>query len=245
MAGYEKGISVPHELAAIRESVARIGAAMQSDPDAAQAFGDATALERLGTEISREASDFRAWFAAELADARGIPQSQLARLFAMSPGRVGQLVRAGREQRWRGNPVMDPGTIPLQPPVVLAVVTSPRGVLVAHRKDERPPWTFPGGDINPGESPADAAVRRVLAETGITVKPMAVLGSRVHPRTARHMVYLACQPDDDQAVPVLGDDDDLDAVEYAGLDVARDRMKDMFGPVRAHLEATLGNIERY
>jgi 8-oxo-dGTP diphosphatase len=135
--------------------------------------------------------------------------------------------------------------MPVQPPVILAIVTSGRGVLICHRIDERPPWTFPGGDIGPGESPADAAKRRVLAETGISVKPMAVLGGRVHPRTARHMIYLACQPEDDQAEPVLGDMEDLDAVEWAGLDTVRDRMKDMFEPVRAHLEAVLGSIGRY
>jgi 8-oxo-dGTP diphosphatase len=245
MVGYVKGTDVGHELTVIREAVARIGAAMQSDQDVAQAFADATALERLGSEISREASDFRAWFAAELNGSRGIPQSQLAQLFGMSPGRVGQLVRAGREQRWRGNPVMDPGTIPLQPPVVLAIVTSPHGVLIAHRRDERPPWTFPGGDIQPGESPADAAIRKVTAEAGISVKPMAVLGSRVHPRTSRHVIYLAAQPEDDQAEPVIGDADDLDAVEYAGLDTVRQRMPDMYEAVRMHLEAVLGAIEQF
>jgi 8-oxo-dGTP diphosphatase len=129
--------------------------------------------------------------------------------------------------------------------VVLAVVTSPRGVLVAHRRDERPPWTFPGGDINPGESPADAAIRKVTAETGIQVKPMAVLGSRVHPRTARHMVYLAAQPEDDQAEPQVGDTEDLDAVEYAGLDTVRQRMPDMYEAVRMHLEAVLGAIGQF
>ena len=116
---------------------------MQSDPDAARAFRDATELQTLGSEISREASDFRAWFAAELADERHIPQTRLSRdPRAQSSGRVGQLVRAGRQRK--GNPIMDPGTQPLQPPVVLAVVTGSLGVLICHRRDERPPVVIPG-----------------------------------------------------------------------------------------------------
>jgi 8-oxo-dGTP diphosphatase len=244
MAGYVKGTSVEHELTVIREAVARIGAAIQSDPDVAQAFADATALEKLGSEISREASDFRGWFASYLTDSRGITQSQLADWSGLTPGRIGQLVRAGRKRK--GSPIMDPGTLPLQPPVVLAVVTGARGVLVCHRTDERPPWSFPGGDINPGEPPADAAARRVAAETGITAKTLTVLGERVHPRTARHMVYLACQAEDDQAEPAAVEaDGDIDRAEWAGLDMVRQRMPDMFDPVRMHLEAVLGSIERY
>lgn len=244
MAGYVKGTDVQREIKRIRESVARIGAAMQSDPDAANAFRDATALERLGSEISEGASAFRAWFAAELADERRIPQTRLAGLLGLTAGRVGQLVREGRQRK--GNPIVDPGTTPLQPPVVLAIVTGSQGVLICHRRDERPPWSFPGGDIEPGESPAAAAARRVLSETGLDVTTMAVLGSRVHPRTARVMIYLACAPRDDLAAPAVhADDDDLDRAEWAGLDTVRDRMPDMYGPVKAHLEATLGSIERF
>ena len=52
-----------------------------------------------------------------------------------------------------GNPVTEPATLPEQPHVGLAIITSDRGVLVAKRRDGIPPWTFLGGDIQPGESP--------------------------------------------------------------------------------------------
>lgn len=244
MVGYIKGTDVRREMRRIREAVARIGAAMQSDPDAARAFRDATELQTLGSDISAEASDFRAWFAAELADERHIPQTRLSGILGLSSGRVGQLVRAGRQRK--GNPIMDPGTQPMQPPVVLAIVTGSLGVLICHRRDERPPWSFPGGDMLPEEAPADAAVRRVLQETGLEVKSMALLGGRVHPRTVRHMVYMACQPENDRMVPAVhADDEDLDRAEWVGLDTVRDRMPDMFVPVKAHLEAVLGGIERF
>jgi 8-oxo-dGTP pyrophosphatase MutT (NUDIX family) len=49
----------------------------------------------------------------------------------------------------------------------VAIVTSDLGVLVGRRRDGIPPWTFPGGKIEPGESPEDAAVRETLKETGL------------------------------------------------------------------------------
>jgi 8-oxo-dGTP diphosphatase len=243
--GYKKGTDVAREMAAIKEAVARIGAAMQSDPEPASAFADATALEKLGSEISEEASGFRAWFLAELHDQYHIPQARLARMLKMSTVRVNQLVKTGRQRK--GNPVMDPGTLPELAPVAVGIVTTDKGVLIAHRRDERPPWTFPGGEIQPGESPADALRRRIPQETGVDIKVLTVLGRRVHPRTNRLMVYLACQAADDATEPQIGEAavDDLDAAEYAGLDVVRERMPDMFDVVRVHLEAILGQIGQF
>lgn len=243
MVGYRKGTDVAAELAKIRESIALIGAAMQSDPDVVQAFTDATQLIELGQMITREASEFRGWFAAEAVDVRQILQADLARMLGLTPGRIGQLVRAGRQKR--GNPMSDPGTMPELAPVAVAIVTSDKGVLIAHRTDGRPEWTFPGGEILTGESPADAVIRRVPAETAVTIKPTLVFGRRVHPRTNRLMIYMACRPDDDTVIPRVVDDADLDAAEYVGLDTVRERMPDMYEPVRAHLEAELGNRQQF
>ena len=60
-------------------------------------------------------------------------------------------------------------SVPEPQPVVAAIVTSRKGVLIARRNDGRPPWTFIAGEIEPGESPADAAVREVKEETGLRV----------------------------------------------------------------------------
>jgi hypothetical protein len=64
------------------------------------------------------------------------------------------------------------------------------------------------------------------------------------------MVYLSCQPEDEQADPALGEqgdesEQDLDRVEWAGLDTVRERMPDMYPPVKAHLESVLGGLGRF
>jgi len=153
--------------------------------DVLQAFEDASALGDLGSEIKTEASQFRAYLAARLVDDRGVEPAQLARILGLTPARVSQLVKDGRKQR--RDPMTDPGTLEEQPTVALAVVTSDKGVLMAHRKDGIPPWTFPGGEVRPGETAAAALTRKVPAETGIEIKPVLLFGRRIHPRTSRTM----------------------------------------------------------
>jgi 8-oxo-dGTP diphosphatase len=241
MTGYRKGTSPRGELRQIREHVALAGAAIQAWADVREAFDAVTELGQLGQQISKEAGTLRAWLAALMIDERDLSQSQLGRILDLSPGRVGQLVRLGRQQaeRW-GNPMSDPGTIEEQPSIALAIITSSRGVLIEHRRDGIPPWTFPGGEVSTGETASATLARRVPEETGIPITPVLLFGRRVHPRTARVMVYLAATAPEPPPDPVVGDTEDLDAVEWVGLDTVRDRMPDMYEPVRLHLEAVLG-----
>ena len=78
--------------------------------------------------------------------------------------------------------------------VAVAIVTSALGVLIGRRTDGTPPWTFPSGKIEPGESPSAAAVREVMEETGLAARAVGILGQRVHPKTGRTLVYVAAEP---------------------------------------------------
>jgi 8-oxo-dGTP diphosphatase len=215
----------------LREAFARAAAAIQAWPDAAEAWAAATELGKLTRQLQGEAAAFRGYLAAYLQDSRGLMIKELAAVLGVTPQRASQIVALARE---RGNPVTEPLTLPEQPHVALAVITSDDGVLVAKRRDGIPPWTFLGGEIAEGETAGDALRRRVQAESGLTVTSVHFIGRRLHPKTSRVMVYghVTTEP----GTPQLGDPDDLEAVRWASIDETRTLMPDMYGPVRQYLD---------
>jgi 8-oxo-dGTP pyrophosphatase MutT (NUDIX family) len=143
-----------------------------------------------------------------------------------------------------GEPVAEPQRAdkPQYPAVAVAIVTSRQGVLAGRRNDGKPPWTFIAGKCETGESPADTITREVKEETGLLIKPGITLGERIHPKTGKHLVYVA-------AVPAMrgqagrdvfvGDEEELAEVRWLTLTEAERLMPDMFAPVQAHLKRCL------
>lgn len=52
-------------------------------------------------------------------------------------------------------------------PSAAAVVVDDAGLLLLERRADTGRWTVPGGAVDPGEQPAEAAVREVYEETGV------------------------------------------------------------------------------
>lgn len=126
-----------------------------------------------------------------------------------------------------------------QPTVVAAVVTSTHGVLVARRRDGKPPWTLIAGEMHPGETPPQTAEREVREETGLVVQAGDKIGDRVHPATGRQMIYLAAYPVDPDQEPQLLDDYELSEVRWAQLGEAVELLPGLFQPVLEHLRQQL------
>lgn len=125
--------------------------------------------------------------------------------------------------------------------VVAAVVTSAHGVLVGQRRDGSPPWTLIAGEMLPGETEADTAIREVAEETGLEIAVTHELGRRVHPRTGRTMIYVAGRPADEAVTDVtVADDYELTDVRWVSLSDALRLLPGLYAPVREHLEQVLG-----
>ena len=61
-------------------------------------------------------------------------------------------------------------------PGVSAVIFDRRGRLLLQQRSDGGQWGLPGGSVEIGESVADAIVREVREETGLTVRPRRIIG---------------------------------------------------------------------
>lgn len=184
-----------------------------------------------------------AWAAIQAARAAGVPDDVISGSTLVSRSSLNR--KLGRRPQLNAPPAREDHHVPEESskpehsPVVAAIVTSSRGVLVGRRNDGKPPWTFIAGEIEPGESQADAAVREVKEETGLLVEAGEhEIGRRVHPKTGRTMIYLPCTPTSKLDV-FVGDEDELAEVRWIGLDEAEELLPGMFEPVLEHLRQQL------
>jgi len=65
---------------------------------------------------------------------------------------------------------------------VSAVIFDRRGRLLLQQRSDGGQWGLPGGSVEIGESVAVAVVREVLEETGLTVRPLRIVGVYSDPR---------------------------------------------------------------
>jgi len=132
------------------------------------------------------------------------------------------------------------------PAIATAVIVSEGRLLLARRREREDSivWVLPGGEIEPGEDAAEAAVREALEETGLRVVARQVLGSRIHPATGREMHYVAC--DVVAGTASIGDADELDAVEWVSIGQLGEFVPyGFFAPVQQHLdELFAGSLAR-
>lgn len=92
-------------------------------------------------------------------------------------------------------------------PVVCALIEQGDRVLLAQRpagKHLGGKWEFPGGKVEPGESPADALVREIREELGCTIIAVRALPSCVHdyPTVRIELIPFVCALTPDSPPPI-------------------------------------------
>jgi 8-oxo-dGTP diphosphatase len=127
-----------------------------------------------------------------------------------------------------------------QQAISTAIITHEGRVLMVRRRQQEGKllWAFPGGGIEDGETPEQAAVREVAEEVALEVKGVRVLGARIHPQTGADMTYVVCET-------VAGEARVKDAEELA--EVAWITLEEipayvpwgLFGPVQEYLDEAL------
>lgn len=157
----------------------------------------------------------------------------------------------GGRMRWKVDELLAQlgGTAPVTPmagrpapvpmPVALAIITSRDGVVVGKRIDPPPPWSFPGGEIEDGESAADTARRVSQEDARLFVRTGANIGQRLHPATNRLVTYIACTPATRDHTLSAGDDQRYSEVKWASLSEAASLLPDMDPRVLDYLKRVL------
>ncbi|MFG3117869.1 NUDIX hydrolase [Streptomyces sp. NPDC048197] len=129
-----------------------------------------------------------------------------------------------------------------RPGIAAAIIVHEGRVLMVRRRvsEGKLSWQFPAGEVEPGETREEAAVRETKEETGLDVSSVKLLGERVHPATGRLMSYTACDV-------VSGTAHVADTEELAELAwVAHGEIPEyvpygLFGPVQEYLDASLAS----
>jgi 8-oxo-dGTP diphosphatase len=124
--------------------------------------------------------------------------------------------------------------------IAAAIIVREGEVLLVRRRvrEGQLSWQFPAGEIEPGESDADAAIRETAEEVGLDVRAIERLGERVHPATGRTMVYVACRIVSGTARVV--DDEELSEVEWCDRATLLEHVPyPFYEPVQKYLDANL------
>ncbi|MFF0227608.1 NUDIX hydrolase [Streptomyces sp. NPDC004629] len=127
-----------------------------------------------------------------------------------------------------------------RPGITAAIVVQDGAVLMVRRRvsEGQLSWQFPAGEIEPGESPEQAAVRETLEEVGMNVTVLKLLGERVHPTTGRSMSYVACAVE--SGTPYVADDEELAELAWVQhAQIPEYVPYGLFDPVQAYLDAAL------
>jgi ADP-ribose pyrophosphatase YjhB (NUDIX family) len=186
-------------------------------------------VDHLADAISA-AGKLRAQSVVALREEENLSLAQLGERLGLSKARTADIVRDIARAVGTHEPELKP--------VVSAIVTSQSGVLAVRRRDKNALWTFPCGEIEPGETAAQAGVRETREETGLEVVVGRILGRRTDPLTSRRMIYVAARPAKQSNVDALTlvNKGHLDEARWLSRAEVSELIPDAYEPVLAYLE---------
>jgi ADP-ribose pyrophosphatase YjhB (NUDIX family) len=186
-------------------------------------------VDHLADGISA-AGKLRAQAVVALRDEENLSLAQLGERLGLSKARAADIVRDITRTTQARAPELRP--------VVSVIVTSPEGILAVRRRDKKPLWAFPGGEVEPGETAAEAAIRETKDETGLDIVAGRILGKRTHPQTGRYMIYLAARiaKGGDARSVFVGDEAEFDQVRWLSRVQVDTLMPDAYEMVLAYLD---------
>ena len=132
-------------------------------------------------------------------------------------------------------------------PSVCGIVINDRGEMLLQKSKDTGTWMTIGGVAEPGEEPADAVVREVFEETGVTVRPLHIVSVANTPevtypngdRVQYVIVTFLCEPMAGE--PHVHDDESLE-IRYFSTDALPTLRKDQ----RLRVEMALsGRVEAF
>ena len=76
------------------------------------------------------------------------------------------------------------------PSFVRVTIQNEKGELLVIFQKKWNCWVFPGGKIEPGETPLEAAKREVFEETNLIIKDLEIVGEQAFDKNQHRMGYL-------------------------------------------------------
>jgi ADP-ribose pyrophosphatase YjhB (NUDIX family) len=132
-----------------------------------------------------------------------------------------------------------------------AAVINQEGKILLMRRADNQLWAMPAGQMEVGESPAEAVVRETYEETGIHCVPKALVGvydSRRWDKGILHHVYkftFLCEPQAEQSDEPFDPLETLEIGWFAQNDLPKDLYKDHYKRISDAYDVKNGNARAY
>jgi len=115
-----------------------------------------------------------------------------------------------------------------------ACIIKNKKILLLHRIVGFKVWEFPGGKIEFGESPEEAAIRETKEETGLTVKSLGLMSINSHVTPQNHHHICFCYKCKILRGKIKVSDDDHDRCKWLTFDEMK-KLPDMALSLKAFL----------